>query len=120
MKTWYDRPIEIANLFNPAFCGAIIRNCVKSYEELINEPMPYSLLFLVLPIILHKRTRSNITSYTKQFHPLLDKHQDLKVDFSYRANQLIPITREAIMFLLQVKAIKINEDAQVSVMPYKP
>ncbi len=119
MRAWNERPIEIANLFNPAFCGEIIRNCVKSYEELSIEPMPFSLLFLILPIILHKKTRCSITSHTRQFHPLLDKHQDLKLDFSYRASQLIPITREAITFLLQVKAIRIDENAQVSIIPYK-
>jgi len=30
---WQNRPIIVANLYNPAFCGEVLRVAIKSYEK---------------------------------------------------------------------------------------
>ena len=56
MENWEDRSKIVANLLNPAFCGEILRRAIVSYNE--NEEnmlFPFSLLYLILPIILLKK-----------------------------------------------------------------
>lgn len=54
MKQWDQRPFEIRNLFNPAFCGVVLFRAMQSYEEENSQGMPFSLALLVLPLCLQK------------------------------------------------------------------
>lgn len=120
MIRWEERPIEIANLLNPAFCGEVLRLCVRAYQQTISQSFPYPLTFLVLPIVLHRGTRESISPRQRQsLHVWLQDHQDLKIGFAERASELIPITREAIIFLLQVGAFVVDEQAGLINQAYK-
>jgi hypothetical protein len=57
MKRWDLRPVEIRNLFNPAFCGLVLMRALCGYEEEDERGMHFSLALLVLPLCLHKRSR---------------------------------------------------------------
>ncbi len=70
MKPWNQRPREIRNLFNPAFCGLVLARGVEGFSETTNQPMPFSLTLLILPLCLHKRTREQIK---KLLNPKLHK-----------------------------------------------
>lgn len=120
MIPWEQRPIEIANLLNPAFCGEVLRRCINTYQETASIPFPYPLIFLVLPIVLHRRTRERISPRQRQsLHVWLQSHPDVKINFAERAKELIPITREALLFLLQVGTLTVDEQANFSIIPYK-
>jgi len=120
MISWEKRPIEIASLLNPAFCGEILRRCVKAYEDAAARPLPYSLIFFVLPIILHKNTRESLPiSVKSQLHVWLQSHQEAKVGFAERMRQLVPVTREATTFLLQLDVFLISDDAGLSITSHK-
>lgn len=116
MDSWENRPVEIAYLLNPAFCGEIICRTVKEYNEKSSNLFPYPLLFLILPIILHRTTRKKI-GRQRQMHNWLQIYPEVRIDFAARAKNLIPITKEAINFLLQANAIKIDETAGITVVP---
>ncbi len=122
MIPWERRPVEVASLLNPAFCGEVFRRCVKEYETVASSPFPFPLIFLVLPIILHSETRKNLpTSSRTQLYVWLQSHHEVKVGFAERMRQLVPITRETLMFLLQLEAFIVDEkDAGLSVVDYKP
>jgi Family of unknown function (DUF6521) len=110
MNRWEERPIEVANLLNPAFCGAILLRAISEYQRTSQEFFPYALTFLVLPIILHKNTREQIAPQTRvQLHAWIQQHQDVRVGFADRASQLVPITNESIMFLLQLNQLSIDQ-----------
>ena len=51
MKRWDQRPFEIRNLFNPAFCGLVLSRALHGYEEEDARGMPFSLTLLVLPAL---------------------------------------------------------------------
>ena len=57
MKRWDERPIEIRNLFNPAFCGLLLFRALCGFEEEDNSGMPFSLTLLILPLSLQKDSR---------------------------------------------------------------
>jgi hypothetical protein len=118
MDSWDNRPKEIAYLLNPSFCGEILYHTIKEYAVKTSNPLPYPLLFLVLPIVLHRNTRSKINRERK-LHTWLQDNPEVKIGYASRAKQLVPITKEAINFLLQVEAIDIDENAGVTIISHK-
>jgi hypothetical protein len=111
MQAWDKRPFEIANLFNPAYCLILIQEAVRGYLREDKEGMPYPLVFLILPIVLHERTRSSLPrSVASKMHSWLADHPDARIHFPQRARHLLPYTKEAILFGLQTGTLKFNEE----------
>jgi hypothetical protein len=78
---------------------------------------PYPLVFLVLPIVLHKWTREAISPNTReQMHVWLQAHQSMRVGFAERAKQMVPYTKEALNFLFQVNALATNNSAELGLV----
>lgn len=117
MRPWADRPPEVANLLNPAFCGQVIFRCVQSYVREGNGiPMPYPLAFLILPLILHRETRETMQAQRKFFPVWLNGNEHIKIGFAQRARSLAPFTREALTFLQKTVTIRVNEN-DAALMP---
>ncbi|MGF7077722.1 three component ABC system middle component [Mucilaginibacter sp. UYCu711] len=120
-KNWEDRSIITANLLNPAFCGEVIRRTVISFNE--NEKglaMPFVLAFLILPIVLHKRTRQKMpVKSTTYFHSWVEENEAVFIGFADRAKQMMPFTREAISFLMIQQAMTVDEEGFVYAGRYK-
>jgi Family of unknown function (DUF6521) len=120
MKNWENRPTDVANLFNPAFCGEIIRLCAKSYAAESDSGFPYLLTFLVLPILLYEDTRTYMNARRYEFlHVWLQDHPHLRINFPERVRQLAPTTQESLGFLLQINALTLGDDARLVVRPYR-
>lgn len=120
MQIWEERSIITANLLNPAFCGELIRRCAESYYEEIDKPFPYTLLFVMLPIVLHKSTRDCLPkNKRKSLHEWLEENQFIKIGFADRCQQMIPFVKEALMFLLQNNAIKLDENGNIFVQKFQ-
>ncbi|HHX62452.1 MAG TPA: hypothetical protein GX707_17340 [Epulopiscium sp.] len=109
MKEWRKRPREIANNFNPAFCGELIYYVVEDYYKIKKDGMPFLLLPFVLPIILHKATRDRIESSRTHMSVWLQRNPQVKINFGHRVNNLLDITLEAYVFLIEYNVIKIKE-----------
>lgn len=112
MKSWNIRAHEVAYLLNPAFCGRILYTTIKTYGEKTNRAFPFPLIYLVLPLVLHKGTRSSINSRT-QLLLWVQKYPQLLIDFPQRAKELIPITNESIEFLLQTGKIILTPNGEL-------
>lgn len=123
MRAWNKRSKEVAYLLNPAFCGRILYNTIKTYNKASNKidnevskrVFPFPLIYLVLPLVLHKRTRNLISSKTK-FLVWLQKYPEQIIDFPERAKDLIPITNEAIELLLQSGLIRLTNNAEIEIV----
>ncbi len=109
MKKWSKRSPEVAYLLNPPFCALIIYNAITSYQNERKQAFPFTLQYLLLPIILHSNTRKKIQPRS-HMSVWLQSNQNLLTDFAKRAKSLIPITNEAIIFLLQSNLVTINKD----------
>lgn len=114
MKGWNKRTHEVAYLLNPAFCGRILYTTIKAYSEKTNRPLPFPLIYLVLPLVLHKSTRTNINSRT-QLLLWVQKYPQLLIDFPKRAKELVPITNESIEFLLQTGRVVLTPNGEVEI-----
>lgn len=112
MRKWEKRSEEVANLLNPAFCGEVIRRFVLSYQTESQRACPFPLLFLVLPLILHRETREKLPNNIRtKFLDWLHMNETLKISFAERARKFTPLTKEAITFLLQLEALKFDDNA---------
>lgn len=109
MKKWNERPFEIRNLFNPAFCGVVLLRALKGFEEIDNSGMPFSLALLVLPLCLHKATREIITNNPKRYLlKTISENPQMLVGFAERTKNLLPYTLEALGFTMQLEAFKVT------------
>ena len=98
-RTNCHRPVEVAHLFNPAFCALVIREAVLGFQDKSPSGMPFPLFFLLLPIVLHKRTRLLLPSNVgTKMHPWLQANQEVRIRFADRCIALLPDSREAIVF----------------------
>lgn len=112
--SWTERNTIVANLFNPAFCGEIIRVTAKEYNKHTNTKFPYAFAFIVLPIVLHKPTRERMPRTVRTyFFVWVEKNDDLFFDFSKRTRSMVKYTKEALSFLLAHNKIEFNEDAEI-------
>lgn len=113
MLPWNERPVEIANLFNPAFCCILLSRAVEAYVDERKEGMSFSLAFLVLPIVLHRFTREKLPrSITTKMHVWLQDNPEVRVDFAARTKQLIPFTREGLIYALNSRLLIIDAEGR--------
>ena len=111
MQPWKTRVVEEANLFNPAFCVALLGKTTQEYGRKGGQPFPFALSFLVLPIVLHRQTRSALPGSTlTALLPWIQDNRDQLVDFPKRVSGLRGITREALAFGVQHQALALSDD----------
>ena len=107
MDAWNKRVPEIAYLLNPAFCSSIIYHVILEYQKKAKREFPFTLVYLVLPIVLHKSTRERITSRTNMVI-WIQKNPDVLIGFPGRAKSLVPFANESVEFLLQQNILEIT------------
>ncbi|AZC17942.1 three component ABC system middle component [Pseudomonas sp. CMR5c] len=120
MKRWDQRPFEVRNLFNPAFCGLVMFRALSGYEEEDSRGMPFSLSLLVLPLSLHKDSREVIASSPRSYLlKTAEKNQQIMVGFSNRATQMLPYTFEGLGLLMERGCITIVDDGRIQTVSKK-
>lgn len=118
MRTWTERVIEEAYLFNPAFGATLIAETVEDYGDKAKHPLPFAVAFLVLPIVLHETTRKTLPKSTlTALLPWAQDNRESLVGFVERARQLQEVTRESILFGLQTEILAIEDDGGLVVGP---
>lgn len=111
MKSWAERPTELAYLFNPAFCGWLLREALEGYSSVKPGGMPLPLAFLTLPVVLHGPTRAELPGDLRtRLHPWLQDRPELRVNFASRVKELEPFTREALLFLAGRGQLLVEDD----------
>lgn len=110
---WEDRPVEVANLLNPAFGAVVLRTAAAAFQRESGRGIPFALLFLILPVALHPPTRGRLPSTTRtHLHSWLEANAAIQVDTIQRVRRLAPYTREAILFAFQhgILAVEMTGD----------
>jgi hypothetical protein len=116
MRNWSDRVVEEANLLNPAFGAVLLAEAVDNYDEKARHGLPFALVFLVLPIVLHENTRQSLPKTTLTgLLPWVQEHRESLVGFSERVRQLQAVSREALLFGLQTEILRIDGQGLVKI-----
>jgi hypothetical protein len=115
MKAWCERPAELAYLLNPAFCGTILHEFFYWYKRASGRDVPYALAFLPLPIVLPARTREKLTATTRQLQSWISANESVRIELGRMTRDMMPFTREALVFLAQRKLIQLTADGEFHV-----
>ena len=114
MKRWDQRPFEIRNLFNPAFCGLTTFRALQGYEEVDDRGMPFSLSLLVLPLCLHKDSREVVAASPRSYLlKTAEKNQQVMVGFADRVTQMLPYAFEGFGLLMERGCISVTGDGRI-------
>ena len=104
-----SKNLEEATLLNPSYCSTILSSAIAGWESIVDEPYPFVYSFIVLPIILHRRTRNILPRTTKtSMANWIQENQDAKVGFFERTKSLKPFTQKAILFGVSHNLIRIG------------
>jgi len=106
---WEHRPAEEAALYNPAFCGELLSRTVAAYRKASNRPLALPLAFVVLPLTLAPAIRAQLPGKSNTtFATWAAQHEVLLTELPDRVLALRPVTREALLFLTQHRAMAIS------------
>lgn len=120
MKRWDQRPFEVRNLFNPAFCGLVLFRALQGYEEENPDGMPFSLALLVLPLCLHKDSRQVFADSPRSYLlKIVEKNPQLLVGFATRAGDLMPFSLEAFGLLMDRGCFVVSPDGRLKTVSGK-
>lgn len=118
MKRWDERPFEVRNLFNPAFCGLILFRAMQGYEEENPDGIPFSLALLVLPLCLQKDSRQVIADSPRSYLlKTVEKNPQLLVGFADRVTDLMPFALEAFGLLMERGCFVVSQDGRLKTAP---
>lgn len=118
MKHWDKRPIEIRNLFNPAFCGLVLVRSMSGYEEEDSRGIPFSLILLVLPLCLHRSSREILQDGSRSYLlKVISNNPELLIGFPRRATDMLPFAFEALGFIMQLGSISVENDGRLKLIP---
>lgn len=118
MKRWDQRPFEIRNLFNPAFCGLILFRAIQGYQEEDRDGMPFTLSLLVLPLSLHKDSREVLAGSPRTYLlKITENNQQLQVGFADRTTAMLPYTFEGFGLLMERGCISVSDDGRLQAVP---
>jgi len=120
VKRWDQRPIEIRNLFNPAFCGLILFRAMQSYEEVDDRGIPFSLSLLVLPLCLHKDSREVIAGSPRSYLlKTMENNPQVHVGFADRVTAMLPYAFEGFGLLMERGCISVANEGRIQTVPNK-
>lgn len=114
MKAWSERPTELAYLLNPAFCGLILHEFFHWYQRETDRDVPYALAFLPLPIVLPARTRETLPG-ARQLQSWITANAPVRIELSRMTRDMLPFTREAVVFLAQRDLVQLTADGDLHV-----
>lgn len=110
LEAWEQRPVEEANLFNPAFLGSLIYEFSKAFQNGKHEGTPLTFIPVALAISLHRNTRIRLPSTTvTSLYEWVQNNEDVLIGLDARVKGLLPYIREALVFALHQEAMQFGE-----------
>ena len=113
LNTWEERPLELACLLNPAFLGAILWRAVGGYEVTAVAGMPFEFSPLIFPLVLHPATREILPDIRTTLPTWLQDHRELVVQLPDRIRELVPFTRECLIFTVRRAVLVIDGNGRI-------
>jgi hypothetical protein len=113
LNTWEERPLELACLLNPAFLGAILWRAVGGYEVTAVAGMPFEFSPLIFPLVLHPATREMLPDIRTTLPTWLQDHRELVVQLPDRIRELVPFTRECLIFTVRRAVLVIDGNGRI-------
>lgn len=109
LEKWHDRPIEEANLFNPAFLCALLHEFLKDYAKTQAGGAPMTVVTIAMTATLHRASRERLPNRTvTPLYAWLQDNEDLLIGFASRAKNIVPYVKEGILFGLATETLAVG------------
>ncbi|OQW90479.1 MAG: hypothetical protein BWK78_06915 [Thiotrichaceae bacterium IS1] len=116
MREWEQRPFEIAYGLNPAYNALLLYEAISAFQNNRNSGMPFASAFLILPLVFYTKMRESLPNNEHtSLYEWLRNHPEVHINFSRKVSQLVPYTKESIMFAMQKGVMEINEHGNLVV-----
>ena len=111
MTHWSDGALEERVLLNPAFCANLLWHFAAAGSEVGRRQMTFAESFLVLPMVLHRKTRESLPRSTKtSLSVWIEENPSWQASVAARAKTLVPFTKDALLFGGTRKFIQLEND----------
>lgn len=118
LANWDNRSWVTASMINPAVVAVIIVAAANMYEEHSGDAMPWELMFLAVPMVLHRDTReclpSRIDSHVAKW--VVD-NAGLQASYPRRVSSMLPYAREGLRYGLRSGALALVDDGRLRGTP---
>ena len=105
---------ETLRLLNPAFLATVIGHAATGYAEHRDQGFPFSLAFIVPPLVLHKDTRVVLPKMiTTKLPDWAHKNSAELAFLPDHARELHPVIRSAVLIGAHFEIIKFDKDARM-------
>lgn len=111
MPSWAQRPQAAAAFLNPALVAAVAATAARDYERgSSGRLMPWPMVFLVAPLVLHRPTRQVLPASTRtHLTSWVASHPALVAGLPSRGTSLAPAVREGLRFGLRHRMLTIEQ-----------
>ncbi|MCA9055439.1 MAG: hypothetical protein KDA75_16475 [Planctomycetaceae bacterium] len=116
LNKWSERPQEISHLLNPAYCGLLLYRAVIGFRRETQHGMPLATIAIVPTFVLHAGTRARLPgSIITTLPTWIQTERDVLVRFAERTRNLVPFTREALLFVMQRDLLVVDPEGRIDV-----
>lgn len=106
MIAWHDRPRLVAHFLNPALMAVVASTSAAEYERARREPMPWVLLFVVAPLVLHGPSRRALPPNTRtHLSTWVARNPVIRSGFAERARALSPQVKDGVRYGVRCGAL---------------
>jgi len=99
MTAWNDRSREERTLLNPGYCANLLWHATRGHASFAGAALAFEEAFLVLPLVLHRRTREELPRDTRtSLATWLEGDALARGRIASRAQLLAEFTKEALVF----------------------
>lgn len=96
---WNERPREERTLLNPAYCASLLWHAAQGHMSFDRAPLAFEEAFLVLPVVLDRRTREALPRDTRtSLATWLEAVPFVRNNIIYRSQFMAEFTKEALLF----------------------
>lgn len=109
LAPWEVRSPTVGAMLNPALGSLLLSAAAWSYKRVRGVPMPFEYSFLILPLVLHRGTRTELPGNTNSLITKWVADRPLvQAAFPARAKSLVPFTREALRYGLASQQLSLD------------
>ncbi|SCD31095.1 MULTISPECIES: three component ABC system middle component [unclassified Streptomyces] len=114
MTAWADRSPIAAAMLNPALITAVLASAAQGHAKETGRGMPWTLSFVVAPMVLHQTTRQALPTSTRtHLAAWAGNNPLLRAGFPARAQALVEPVKEGTRFGLAHRALTLETDSRL-------
>lgn len=115
LRSWQERAPDEAALFNPAFLAGVLNRAAAGHQRESGSALPFSLAFLVPPIVLVRPTRQDLPRQIRtSMAAWLQEYPRHRLHFPSQAVGFVPYLREGVLYGVACGGLLVDSSGAIS------